>query len=57
MREAGASPARVLAALARSMGLVPPEVREVRPQELLTAVSATDPLAGLVPQPLDLADL
>lgn len=55
LREAGASPARVLAALARSVGLVPSGIREVRPHELLTAVSPADPLAGLVPQPLDLA--
>ncbi|WAS98928.1 tRNA glutamyl-Q(34) synthetase GluQRS [Nannocystis punicea] len=57
LREAGAPPARVVAALARSVGLVPPDVREVRPQELLTVVQADAPLAHLAPQPLDLAGL
>ncbi|MBZ5711273.1 tRNA glutamyl-Q(34) synthetase GluQRS [Nannocystis pusilla] len=57
LREAGASPARVVAALARSVGLVPPDVRELRPSELLTAVSPADPLARLTSRPLDLGGL
>ncbi|MDC0667433.1 tRNA glutamyl-Q(34) synthetase GluQRS [Nannocystis radixulma] len=57
LREAGASPARVVAALARSVGLVPPDVRELRPSELLTAVSSADPLAHLTSRPLDLDGL
>ncbi|MCY1062244.1 tRNA glutamyl-Q(34) synthetase GluQRS [Nannocystis sp. SCPEA4] len=57
LREAGASPARVVAALARSVGLAPPEVRELRPSELLTAVSPADPLAHLTSRPLDLDGL
>lgn len=61
LREAGASPARVIAALAHSVGLAPPDVREVRPRELLAALSGAAPdvpiLARLSPRSLDLRDL
>jgi glutamyl-tRNA synthetase len=53
LREAGAEPTRVVAALLRSVGLVPDDVREVRPRELLPGFD----LSRLSPRPLDLAAL
>jgi len=54
LREGGASPARVVAVLARSVGLAPPDVRELSTSELLSAHRGRDPLAQLSPRPLDL---
>ena len=53
LRAAGVSPGRVLAVLARSVGLLGPEVREVGARELVADFS----LARISPGPLDLGAL
>lgn len=53
LREAGAAPARVVAALARSVGLVPDDVREVHARELLAGFA----LERVRPGALDLGAL
>lgn len=53
LREGGARPARVVAALARSVGLVDADVREVTPRELVGEFD----LSRVSPRPLDLAAL
>ena len=54
LREGSASPAAVVAALARSVGLVGPEVAAIRPAELVAGFDLTA-VRTLLPGPLSLA--